>query len=255
MNVKSMARVKYSYNLDGVNLNGVSTSNVVSTEVRKMGLLAKKFSSSDYFKPGDIMTYNIVLTNSGNSKTNNIVITDIINNQELLTNTIKYSLLNNQEVNLTYIYEENIFKIQIPYLEPNDVCVITYKTITSNVKEIKSLITIASDEVEETKSKDLKLKQGYAHIECYKQTQDDFTYLNSDLTYDLILKNTGNISAYNVEIYDELPVTFKLNEENPLTLDDKNLPFEYSNNILTFSIPEVLPESELLIKINGKIIS
>ena len=127
MNVKSMARVKYSYNLDGVNLNGVSTSNVVSTEVRKMGLLARKFSSSDYFKPGDIMTYNIILTNSGNTITNNIVINDLVNGQELLTNTIKYSLLNNQEINLTYTYEDNNFKIQIPYLEPNDVCVVSYE--------------------------------------------------------------------------------------------------------------------------------
>ena len=31
MNVKSMARVKYSYNLDGINLTGVTTSNIVNT--------------------------------------------------------------------------------------------------------------------------------------------------------------------------------------------------------------------------------
>ena len=58
MNVKSMARVKYSYNLDGVNLTGVASSNIVSTEVRKVGLLARKFASSDFYKYGDVMSYN-----------------------------------------------------------------------------------------------------------------------------------------------------------------------------------------------------
>ena len=53
MNVKSMARVKYSYNLDGINLTGVTTSNIVNTEIRKMGLVARKFSSSEFYKNGD----------------------------------------------------------------------------------------------------------------------------------------------------------------------------------------------------------
>lgn len=256
MNVKSMARVKYSYNLDGINLTGVATSNVVNTEVRKMGLIAKKFSSSDFYKAGDIMNYNLVITNSGNYTTHNIYIEDLIDKQELLINTIKYTLLsNNLDVTLSYEYEDSLLKINIPFLNANEICVISYKTLMGNSLDVKSSLTLESDEVSQTKIEDLDLKQGFARIECLKKVNDNFTYLNSNLTYELILKNTGNISAYNVEVFDELPPTYELDSDNPVVYNDSLLEFDYKNNILSFSVPEVPSNSEVIIHINGKIIN
>jgi len=256
MNVKSMARVKYSYNLDGINLTGVTTSNVVSTEVRKVGLLARKFASSDFFKAGDIMSYNLVVSNTGTNITNNIIITDSISNQDLIPNTLKFCLLdNNSKLDVTYDYNDGVITINIPSLDSHNICIISYKTIMgSNAESAKSKLTIESDDVEKINTKDLELKQGYARIECYKKVNDNFTYLNSNLTYELILKNTGNVSAYNVEVFDELPQTYELDNDNPIVYDDLSLPYTYENNILSFNLPEVPANQEVTVLINGKII-
>lgn len=256
MNVKSMARVKYSYNLDGINLTGVTTSNVVNTEVRKMGLIARKFSSSEFYKNGDILSFNIVISNSGNYYTNNIYIEDTIEGQELIPSTVKYySLDESTDLMVSYETIGDILKIKIPTLKEHDICIISYKTIVnSNAQVIKSALKLYSDEIEETTSVPFNLKQGYAKIECFKKVNDDVTFLNSSLTYELTLKNSGNISAYNVEVYDELPNTYILDRENPVIYDGKCVDFELNNNILTFSLPEVPAQSELTVLINGKIV-
>lgn len=256
MNVKSMARVKYSYNLDGINLTGVTTSNIVNTEIRKMGLVARKFSSSEFYKNGDILSFNIVVSNTGNYFTNNIFIEDTIEGQELIPSTVKYySLDENADLNVTYETSDDILKIKIPTLKEHDVCIISYKTIVnSNAQVIKSTLKLYSDDIEEIVSTPFNLKQGYAKIECFKKVNDDVTFLNSNLTYALTLKNSGNISAYNVEVYDELPSTYILDRESPIIYDGKHIDFELNNNILTFSLPEVPAQSELTVFINGKIV-
>lgn len=256
MNVKSMARVKYSYNLDGINLTGVTSSNVVSTEVRKVGLLARKFASSDFYKTGDIMSYNLVVSNTGTNVTNNIVINDTITNQDLIPNTLKFCLLDStSKLDVTYDYKDGNISINIPSLESHNICIISYKTIMgANAETATSKLTIESDDVGKIDTKTLELKQGYAKLECFKKVNDNYTYLNSNLTYELTLKNTGNISAYNVEVFDELPQTYELDKDNPIIYNDLLLPYSYENNILTFNLPEVPAESEVTVLINGRII-
>lgn len=256
MNVKSMARVKYSYNLDGINLTGVTTSNCVNTEVRKMGLSARKLASSQFYKTGDILTYNIVLANTGNYKTTNIVLTDDILGLELIPSTVKYFCLNEDiDLNISYELIEDNLQIKIPILEKHNTCVITYKAIVnSNLESLESKLKLASDDISETISKPLILRQGFARIECTKKVNDEVTFLNSNLTYELILKNTGNISAYNVEVFDELPSTYMLDSDNPVLCNDEQVKYQLDNNILTFSLPEVKENSEVIVYINGKII-
>lgn len=255
MNVKSMARVKYSYNLDGINLTGVTTSNIVNTEVRKMGLLARKFSSSEFYKTGDIISFNIVVSNTGNYHTNNIILEDTIVGQELIPSTVKYYLLDDdKDLDVSYEILDNLLKIKIPKLDGHNICVISYKTIIStNLQSIKSELKLYSDEIEEIVSKPFDLKQGFARIECYKKVNDNVTFLNSNLTYELTLKNTGNISAYNVEVYDELPSTYSLDLSNPVIYDGNRLDYELNNNILTFALPEVPAQSEVTVLVNGRI--
>ena len=256
MNVKSMARVKYSYNLDGVNLTGVASSNIVSTEVRKVGLLARKFASSDFYKSGDVMSYNLVVSNTGTNITNNIIIYDNITNQDLIPNTLKFCLLDStSKLDVTYEYNNETLTINIPSLESHNICIISYKTIMgSKAESAISKLTIESDDVEKIDTKTIELKQGFAKLECFKKVNDDYTYLNSNLTYELTLKNSGNISAYNVEVNDELPQTYELDKDNPIVYNDLLIPYSYENNILTFNLPEVPAESEVTVFINGKII-
>ena len=236
MDVKSMARVKYSYNLNGINLTGATTSNVVSTEVRKVGLCARKFASSEFFKAGDIMSYNVVISNTGTNITKNIVLKDKITNQDLIPNTLKYCLLdNNSNLDVTYEYDNNSITINIPSLDSHNICIVSYKTIMgNNAEDANSELSISSDDVSEFDIVPVSIKKGFARIECTKKVNDNYTYLNSNLTYELTLKNTGNISAYNVEVFDELPQTYELDENHPVLYNDNPLSYNFENNILSY---------------------
>ena len=72
MNVKSQATIYYSYDLEGTSFKSVSTSNTLSTPLKVASFFAKKIANTNYFKPGDIITYTIVINNASNFKVTNI---------------------------------------------------------------------------------------------------------------------------------------------------------------------------------------
>lgn len=255
MEIKSMAKVKYSYDLDGISLQTLATSNVVTTEVRKFNLLLKKLANQEYFKINDIITYTLVVSNSGNFKNTDVYIKDDITNQQLIDYSIKTSTLSNEKIDSNYSLENNNLIIKLNQILPNEVVIISYKVRILNCEIINSSTTIKSNETNQEEIKNLTLKQGYAQIECTKAVSDDVTFINTDLTYILHLSNTGNIAAYNVEVFDELPITFELDQYNPVTLNNNIINYQLEGNILKLSIPSIEPNSILDIKINGKIIN
>lgn len=251
-----MAKIKYSYDLDGISLQTLAQSNVVKTEVRKFNLLLKKLSNQEFFQPNDIITYTLVISNTGNYKNTNVIIKDLISNQQLIDYSIKTISLSNNKVIANYLLEDDFLVISLDEIMPNEVIIITYKIKTfGNTNSIKLLTTIQSDEITKKEFADTTLKQGFAQIECIKTVSDDVTFLNTDLTYLLQLSNKGNISAYNVEVYDELPVTFELDQYNPVTLNNKLIDYQLEGNILKLLIPTIEPNNILDIKINGRIIN
>ena len=138
---------------------------------------------------------------------------------------------------------------------PNDVIIITYKIkALENTNQIKLYTTIKSNETMQEEITSEALKQGFAQIECVKTVSDDITFINTDLTYILQLSNTGNINAYDVEVYDELPITFELDQYNPVTLNNNLVNYQLDGNILKILIPTIEPNNVLDIKVNGRII-
>lgn len=254
MEIKSMAKIKYSYDLDGINLQELSESNVVKTEVRKFNLLLKKLTNQEYFKLGDIITCTLIVSNLGNYKNTNVVINDNLLNQELIDYSIKATTLENNKVNPSYLLDNNNLKIVIDEIYPQEVIIITYKIKPLKQTQIESLTTIQSDETALAEINNNPLKHGYAKIECIKAVSDDVTFINTDLTYILSLVNKGNIAAYNVEVYDELPITFELDSYNPVTLNNNLINYQLEGNILKLLIPSIEPNAILDIKVNGRII-
>ena len=118
MEIKSMAKVKYSYDLDGISLQTLATSNVVTTEVRKFNLLLKKLANQEYFKINDIITYTLVVSNSGNFKNTDVYIKDDITNQQLIDYSIKTSTLSNEKIDSNYSLENNNLIIKLNQLLP-----------------------------------------------------------------------------------------------------------------------------------------
>ena len=243
MEIKSMAKINYSYDLNGVVLQATTNSNVVKTEVIKFDLLLRKLANQEIYKPNDIITYTLILFNNGNYKNTNVIINDNLLNQQLIDYSINTISLFNNEIIPSYKLENDNLIINITYNIKviNNPSLITTKTsITSNETQIKE-------------TNNLSLKEGFAEIECIKTVSDEVTFLNTDLTYILRLNNKGNIVAYNIEVYDELPITFELDNYNPITINNNPIDYVLENNILKITIPSIEANSSLNIKINGQI--
>lgn len=255
MEVKSMARVKYSYNIDGISLSGLSSSNVVTTEVRKMNLLAKKLANTDYFKPQDIITYTIILSNNGNVPINNIILEDDITSQNFIFDSLQTSSLDNRETFISYDLTSDKINMHLDQLKEQEIIIITYKTIIgNNVSKIKTELRIECDELKNIKEQSVELNQGFASIDCVKKVSNEYTYLNTNLSYELSLINNGNVPAYNVEVFDDLPVTYELDEKNGVVINNIPISYLYANNVLSFVLPEIPALSEVCVQINGRIV-
>lgn len=81
--IPNTAAVKYAYTVDPSNPNGVTAagpSNTVFTQVSTAKLVMTKSTDKTIAYIDDVITYNIVIKNTGNVPANNVVITDPIPN-------------------------------------------------------------------------------------------------------------------------------------------------------------------------------
>lgn len=261
MNIKSQATIYYSYDLEGTSFKNVSTSNTLLTPLRVASFQAKKIANATYFKPGDIITYTIIVNNASNFKVNNISIKDLIINQTFIKDSFHYYYLNDTEKDVNLEISEERLDFTINELAPSSVCIISYKTKAKEdlelYEELQNRSVISIDEAKNATIDDFSLTQRFAKVICEKSISNDFAYLNSNLTYKIIVKNIGNFEARNIEIIDQLPETFHLLNSSPIYINDIEFNnFTYDNDKCILTIPwEILePLEEITILITGSII-
>ncbi|MEG1895953.1 MAG: hypothetical protein RR162_06900, partial [Oscillospiraceae bacterium] len=79
--VPNTGAIKYAYTVDPTHPNGVTaqgSSNTVNTTVNTARLTVAKSTDKAIAYIGDVITYNLVVTNTGNTAADNVVITDPI---------------------------------------------------------------------------------------------------------------------------------------------------------------------------------
>ncbi|MEG1441346.1 MAG: hypothetical protein RSC29_01650, partial [Oscillospiraceae bacterium] len=85
--IPNTATVKYAYTVDPSSPNGVTAtgpSNTVNTPVSTAKLALTKTTDKTIAYIGDVITYNIAITNTGNVPADSVVITDLIPNGTVL---------------------------------------------------------------------------------------------------------------------------------------------------------------------------
>ena len=234
MNIKSQATLTYNYSLGGANYEGSAISNLVSTEIRTTDIIIKKIASCEYYKPTDIITYTLIITNRGNYKASNVLIKDSLKMQDYIDGSFKSTFIG--DTSDVVFSNTEALSFAIKDLTPNTICLISYRVI------VNSALTIDN----------VKLTQGYAKVVCSKKALPDYAYINTDLIYQITLKNVGTTAAYNVNVADHLPETFLL-DENGVIFNDQNLEYNYSNNELGFTIDKIMPDEELQVYVKGRI--
>lgn len=259
MNVVSQAKISYSYKIGNLKIKNIANSNLVSTEVRSIELLAKKTASQEAFKPNDIITYTLVVQNPGNTKVTEIVVNDDLFHQKYINDSFKYIFLSDCDSKITVSENSNNLIFEITELLPGAVAIITYQVEIDNIDElsmdIRNVASVQSKEIKPFKTNNIDLVQRFAKIEITKKCVN-YTYYNTDLSYSIILKNVGNIEAIDIEVIDQLPKTFVLNEKLPITIKDVPVDiytFDEETKILKFIVDKVPSNSEVEVIVKGKI--
>lgn len=260
MNIKSQATIYYTYNLEGKDYKNISSSNTLFTPLKTVSLNAKKMANTSFYKPGDVITYTILVNNQSSFSASEIQISDKFKNQLLLEGSINFDFLKEEDLKPAIEQTANSFILTLPHLQEFNTFLITYKTKViedlSLEDEIESYSEITSKETNKVKTNTLSLKQKYAKIICEKSISNDFAYINSNLTYKITVKNVGNFIAKNIEVVDELPETFELDQTNPITINNSpitNFIFDNKQSILKVPLKKLEAGEQTEIFINGKI--
>jgi uncharacterized repeat protein (TIGR01451 family) len=224
-------------------------------------ILAKKTASTEFFKPNDVITYNLIITNPGNTKATNVVVNDDLFHQSVIASSFRYLFLSDKETVIKQSQNENNLIFEIDELSPHEVCVITYQVTVDEISELcvdlRNSSKISSAEIKPFSTNSIDILQRFAKIECSKKTVD-FVYLNSDISYEVTLTNVGNIEAIDVEVIDQLPKTFELSKsKDAITVNGKVVDiytFDHDLHLLKMLIDSIPPKGSSIVIVKGKII-
>lgn len=256
--IKSQATVFYAYTVGNSQIKSISTSNISYLDLREVNVLTKKFVNKEFYRPDDTLSYTIIISNIGSNCASNLVINDDLDNLDIDLDSLKINSLKQKEINSKFEIKDNSLIIEIPLLEIHDVLYINYLAKTKDApQKLSNSAIIYSDEMPPIETNKTDLEQKYAQLHISKRTATDYTYYNTDLSYLINLENKGNVAAVDVEVVDELPITFALNETDAVTINNtptSSYTIDSKTNILKINIDYIKPNSKYEIKVNGKII-
>lgn len=183
-------------------------TNVVTTQVNTAYVTVSKLVDKAYAKPGEVLTYTLLLNNSGNVSAEDVTIVDFIpDGTTLLPGSLtgatgifpNLALTNPISAggSATITFQVKIDGVPAVNPIPNNASV-TYrytvnpaqpgsKTRTTRSNTVTTLVTVAA-------------------LTVTKAVDKHTAYLGDLITYQLAVKNTGNVTANNVVLTDLLPI-------------------------------------------------
>lgn len=209
--IPNSASVAFTFTTDPAQPNGrtgSSDSNVVTTQINSAIVAATKTADLAFANVGDTVTYTITLTNSGNVAANNVVLTDAIPAGTTFvpgslvgatgtppTLTLTNPIAANGTATITF---DVLIGNSLPGSNPLENSVVATFTYMVNPAEPNSVSGTAIGGPAITQVNTAKL--------VITKSADKFiSYINDIITYQISVKNTGNVSADNIVLTDLLP--------------------------------------------------
>lgn len=249
--LKCRATLSYAYNLGDTVVQNVTNSNFIQPELREVNIRVRKFANTTYFKPGDIITYTIVLSNEGTYEANEVLVAEELVHQSLIKSSIKIRALDEP----VFSYKEGVSEVLITLgtLAPQNTIYITYQTIVDEIVDINFDIKSTSkvttgDYIVDVNT--VEIMQRYAKLLCEKKS-DSVIYPNKQFAMELVIENIGNEKAVDLDLVDQLPERYCLDEvylDNELLTD-----YTIEGNHLKFIVGEIAPFSSRNVTIIGLI--
>lgn len=209
--LENSANAAFTYTVDPANpdgTNGTSQSNIADTQVNGAIITTNKTVDKAYAKPGDVLTYTIALTNSGNAPANNVVITDSIPaGTTFVAGSVTGATGTPPTLTLTNPVTAGggatvTFQVQVGNTipDPNPLP----NTATAD-------FTYTTDPAEpngrtgSSPSNTVNTQINSAIVTAAKTADPAFANVGDTVTYTITLLNTGNVAANNVVLTDVIP--------------------------------------------------
>lgn len=250
-NTKTRSTVNYNYNLGDLIVQGKTVSNYVKPLIREVQVKIKRTADKKFYKPGELITYQIMLTNEGNFPAEEVLVHENLKGQTLVDGSVKLVSFENAQP-FKFIKRDDEIEFIILNLKPNSTLYIEYQTqIDSEEKnELKSTSIVTVDSVNKIKPDPVVLTKKFAKIICEIESIE-VVYPNKPYKYLINLENVGNEVATEVEIKTLLPDDYELDK---VYIDNKELTvYVIDDNILKLIVDKVEPYSKKQITIVGLI--
>ncbi|MEH6932482.1 DUF7507 domain-containing protein [Bacillus sp. JJ783] len=192
-------------------VNGSDTTNTVSTQVNNATVTMAKAVDKNFADIGDTLTYTVSFVGTGNTTANNVIFTDIIPtgttfvlNSLTIDGTTQVGANPANGVNIGSIPTGTTKNISFQVV----VNTIPASNVVSNGSSASYQYTVNPSQSPVTKniSSNLVSTQiNNANLTLTKSTNKQFATIGETISYTILITNSGNTAANNVQLTDPLP--------------------------------------------------
>ncbi|MFJ8215455.1 cell surface protein [Bacillus cereus] len=192
-------------------INGTNTTNTVSTQVNNATVTMTKAVDKNYADIGDVLTYTLSFTSTGNTNANNVILTDVI---PVGTTFISNSLTIN---GTSQIGANPANSVNIGSISPNATKNVSFQVTVNNIPPANLASNTATASYQYTvnpsqspvtkniSSNAVSTQINNANLSLTKSTNKQFANIGDAIGYTILIANSGNTPATNVQITDPLP--------------------------------------------------
>ncbi|MBY0035166.1 DUF11 domain-containing protein [Bacillus cereus] len=192
-------------------VSGTDTTNIVSTQVNNATVSMTKAVDKNFADIGDTLTYTVSFTGTGNTNANNVIFTDVIPtgttfvlNSLTIDGTTQVGANPANSVNIGSIPTGTTKNVTFQVV----VNTIPVSNVVSNGSSASYQYTVNPSQSPVTKniSSNLVSTQiNNANVTLTKSTNKQFATIGETISYTILITNSGNTSATNVQLTDPLP--------------------------------------------------
>ncbi|HDR8067739.1 TPA: DUF11 domain-containing protein [Bacillus cereus] len=192
-------------------VSGTDTTNIVSTQVNNATVTMAKAVDKNFADIGDTLTYTVSFTGTGNTNANNVIFTDVIPtgttfvlNSLTIDGTTQVGANPASGVNIGSIPSGTIKTVAFQVV----VNTIPASNVVSNGSSASYQYTVNPSQSPVTKniSSNLVSTQiNNANVTLTKSTNKQFATIGETISYTILITNSGNATANNVQLTDPLP--------------------------------------------------
>lgn len=192
-------------------VSGTDTTNIVSTQVNNATVTMVKAVDKNFADIGDTLTYTVSFTGTGNTNANNVIFTDVIPtgttfvlNSLTIDGTTQVGANPANGVNIGSIPSGTTKNVTFQVVV-NTIPVSNVVSNGSNASYQYTVNPIQSPVTKNISSNLVSTQINNANVTLTKSTNKQFATIGETIGYTILITNSGNTAANNVQLTDPLP--------------------------------------------------